>query len=102
MDPLSSTAMHWLVAVVLLSFASSPAAHNDPAPKLLGGRKLLSELQDKRLLGNQAVKRRMPHVLEEVSKIEPRATNAANDNKSGKCGPGRGTCAAGYCCSVEG
>lgn len=98
--------MHWPIPLILLCLAGLPAAHHDHGPKFVGGRRLLSNMKQKKLpWTNKIAESQMPHVLEEVARIDTRDNAEVvniRDNTSGKCGPGRGTCAAGYCCSVEG
>ncbi|KAK6196990.1 hypothetical protein LQW54_011007 [Pestalotiopsis sp. IQ-011] len=98
--------MRWLAPVLLLGLASLSAAHdNGPVPKFVGGRKLLSGLRSRKELERRVSGARFSHETKDLSghKSEDE-TSAINsrDNTSGKCGPNRGTCAAGYCCSVEG
>ncbi|KAK1826954.1 hypothetical protein QBC39DRAFT_394045 [Podospora conica] len=81
------------------------ASHGDDhggqhIPKILGGRKFLSD-----------IKLRQPAPLPEPigprieSRSERRQTGGKrqiDDNIDGRCGPGAGSCADGYCCSAEG
>lgn len=97
--------MHSLIAFGLLGFIGLSSAHGNPAPKFVGGRKVLSDIMSRRLADETASREHLHRLVEEVRPSQQGATtdiNVTRDNKSGKCGPGRGTCAAGYCCSFEG
>ncbi|ETS83464.1 hypothetical protein PFICI_05340 [Pestalotiopsis fici W106-1] len=98
--------MRWITTVLLVGLASLSAAHDEgPVPKFVGGRKLLSGLKSRRALERKVSGIRMPHVSEDLSgptTEDETPSIDARDNTSGKCGPNRGSCAAGYCCSVEG
>ena len=76
------------------------AAHgNLPIPKIMGGRKFLSEMRTRHVSGpSEPREDSAGHVhTEERSTFEKRQRNT-----DGQCGKGYGNCAAGYCCSLEG
>ena len=74
-------------------------------PKLLGGRKFLSDIKFR-----QSVPLAKPIGPRMQERSERRQANGGRnggkrqieDNTDGPCGPGAGSCAEGYCCSVEG
>jgi hypothetical protein len=97
--------MRWSSAFILAAYAGLSAAHagpNEPVahiPKLFGGRKFLEQMKWKRALE----KIRLSHETEEVeANVEERGELDGRANTSGRCGAGKGSCAAGYCCSSEG
>ncbi|KAK3322389.1 glycoside hydrolase/deacetylase [Apodospora peruviana] len=79
------------------------AAHGDHEgqhiPKLVGGRKLLADLNMRRgLLGHDSVVSR-----DGVSPTKQQESlRRRQDDDDPQCGPGIGSCDAGYCCSAEG
>ncbi|KAK4178456.1 hypothetical protein QBC36DRAFT_368153 [Triangularia setosa] len=94
-----------LSATILAAFLGLAAAHGDHGgqhiPKILGGRKFLSELE---------ARRRMPQSVQEPNMIKRHPPSSQpqhyagkrQENTSGKCGASGGSCASGYCCSAEG
>lgn len=96
--------------MVLAACASQTAAHADPndphhgAPKLAGARRFLSELKGKRKWERRSQASQGTGIKEvrDEQDLEERGELDSRQNTSGKCGAGRGTCAAGYCCSYEG
>lgn len=102
--------MHWS-PLLLVAYAGLAAAHGDHAlPKLVGGRKFLSELRAARnLVANRpAVAARDTSSIPEVRELEDRSPDAKTvgprqvGGTAGQCGAGYGSCARGYCCSPEG
>jgi len=127
-DPVAAVDMLWSNSAVVLAavWAGLSAAHNadsayaeqHAAPRILGGRQFLSELRLRKTL--------MEDTSQFAHRVPPAAAAAAGSsstdgshedeneaksqtaklqerqNKNGKCGAGRGSCAAGYCCSAEG
>ncbi|KAK8022208.1 peptidoglycan-N-acetylglucosamine deacetylase [Apiospora rasikravindrae] len=111
---------------VLAAWAGLSAAHNaDPAyaehaaPRILGGRQFLSELKSRKTLAQDTSQfaRAMPAAPAVEARHNRRRSSTGGadveakpqeaklqerQNKSGRCGAGRGSCAAGYCCSAEG
>jgi hypothetical protein len=89
--------MKWSWALLATS-CGLVAAHGDlPLPRILGGRKLFSDLKARDFAG-LARPQQVEHVHEEKrSENEKRQSNT-----NGQCGKGYGNCAAGYCCSAEG
>ncbi|KAK8092084.1 polysaccharide deacetylase [Apiospora hydei] len=110
--------------VILAAWAGLSAAHNadaayagHAAPRILGGRQFLSELKSRKTLAQDtsqfaravpaaaAVGARHNHDSAGGADEEAKPQEAKlqeRQNKSGRCGAGRGSCAAGYCCSSEG
>ncbi|KAI0022011.1 carbohydrate-binding module family 18 [Xylariomycetidae sp. FL0641] len=99
--------------LLLAAYIGQAAAHADPndrrhgMPRLAGARRFLSEVKGKRrsqgqVPGFQEVQ--SAHLRTEALEepVEKRGELKERQNKSGKCGKGRGTCAEGYCCSYEG
>ncbi|KAF3021914.1 hypothetical protein E8E14_006922 [Neopestalotiopsis sp. 37M] len=93
--------MRWIAVVLLVGLASLSAAHDEgPVPKFVGGRKLLSGMKSRRELERRVSGIRMPHKSEDLAVRADEDNNSpidARDNTSGKCGPNRGSCAAGWC-----
>jgi hypothetical protein len=102
-------------ALLLAVYAGLSAAHADPNqaghgfPKIVGGRKILSELRAKGVLGSRApAPRPQPVDVQESGEVrEARGELRERQNTSGKCGVQddgsvKGSCAKGYCCSPEG
>lgn len=101
--------MRWWNTLILAACAGRTAAHADPndpshsLPKLAGARRFLSEFKGGRRWDSQAramrraemLEARGEEELEERGELEPR-------QRSGRCGAGRGSCAASQCCSAEG
>ncbi|KAI1824409.1 carbohydrate-binding module family 18 [Xylaria intraflava] len=95
--------MRPLGAVSLALCVGHTIAHANPdgypAPKLFGARKFLKDLKSEKRWEQGAsplVERRHVDDLEEREDIEER------QNTGGQCGGSFGSCAAGYCCSLEG
>ncbi|CAK7218751.1 hypothetical protein SBRCBS47491_003616 [Sporothrix bragantina] len=107
--------------LLLLAVSGPVAAHGPhgdlPIPKLLGGgRRALADLlagAGPEMLANaprhaQAVPESHPQTREEMELADPGLQESATlrrrqiGGKDGKCGPGVGSCAKGYCCSPEG
>ncbi|KAF8865745.1 glycoside hydrolase/deacetylase [Acephala macrosclerotiorum] len=90
------------VVGALASAALAHSSHEGPSmPKLLGGRKFLSTLKARNalpevfeVLEERVEERQEPH----ADVLEARQIGGTD----GQCGPGVGTCAAGYCCSPAG
>ncbi|KAK8123514.1 chitin deacetylase [Apiospora kogelbergensis] len=124
--------MLWSSSAVVLAavWAGLSAAHNPDAahaeqhavPRILGGRQFLSDLKSRKTLMQDTSQfgHRVPpaaagaqpghqgssstgdvHEDENEAKLQ-NAKLQERQNKSGRCGAGRGSCAAGYCCSAEG
>jgi hypothetical protein len=88
------------ILAVSLGFAFAHEDHGQHVPKLLGARKFLSELEARRRASNphgQAVAR-----AQHMPVRQGRALGRRQDDEDDQCGPGIGSCAAGYCCSAEG
>lgn len=90
--------MKWSSAFLAAS-CGLVAAHGDlPIPRLVGGRKFLSELKARR---EGPVLPRAQH--DQHAHVETRADyEKRQSNRDGRCGPGYESCAAGYCCSEAG
>lgn len=81
------------------------AAHGDHEgqhmPKLLGGRRFLADLK-----ARQGMTARLPTAgrvpIGPERRQESLHGRQIDDNVDGKCGPGVGSCAPGYCCSSGG
>jgi hypothetical protein len=74
------------------------AAHGDfPLPKIVGGRRFLSDLKGRHGPDLPRPRPAQHAHVEKKSKSQKRQSNT-----SGQCGPGYGSCAVGYCCSSEG
>lgn len=91
-----STAL--LAASLGLAFAHDD--HGQHVPKLLGGRRFLSELETRRRATSreQAVAERQ-HA---PAKQRGNPVRRQDDDLEGRCGPGIGSCEDGDCCSFEG
>ncbi|KAK4242565.1 hypothetical protein C8A03DRAFT_40064 [Achaetomium macrosporum] len=74
--------------------------HGQHIPKMLGGRKVLSQLEARRRTKprEHAVTGRQHEPVRSPGKLEGRQVGGADE----ECGPGIGSCASGYCCSAEG
>ncbi|TPX11180.1 uncharacterized protein E0L32_000998 [Thyridium curvatum] len=101
--------MHWST-VVVAALAGIATAHGGDdhlhgLPKIVGGRKILSELRARRFEPGRApppnVARAERNQASEGPSLPPLGRRQ-NGGTSGRCGPGRGSCAGGYCCSAEG
>jgi hypothetical protein len=89
--------MKWSSALIAASCGLA-AAHGDvPLPKIVGGRKLLSELRARHTPDFATPQPVQQAHVEKRSKPEKRQSNT-----SGQCGKNAGSCAVGYCCSSEG
>lgn len=121
-----SAALPVLLLTAVPSQVAAHGLHGDlPIPKLLGGgRRFLSEFlatSRAEMAANAPLNARaaLPDVTEahnhhhlptreEMEADDPALRDAAalrrrqNGGKDGKCGPGAGSCAKGYCCSPEG
>lgn len=81
-------------------------AHGDhegqQIPKILGGRKFLSEIGARRQVfrGHESIIG--PRRPASSAKRSSHGVEKRQSNTSGKCGASVGSCAAGYCCSSEG
>lgn len=92
-----------LLSAFLASFLGLALAHNDHGgqhiPKVLAGRKFLSELeaQRKSTLRDLPVAGRQNMAAKQQGSLKQR-----QDDDDDRCGPGFGSCASGDCCSYEG
>lgn len=89
-----------LAASLGLAFAHGD--HNSQhLPKILGGRKFLSELGARRKQASHEnlIPRKHVTPAKRQGSLEKRQDD---ENTDGRCGPGIGACATGYCCSAEG
>ncbi|KAK1777790.1 hypothetical protein QBC45DRAFT_179572 [Copromyces sp. CBS 386.78] len=86
-----------LVTSLGLTFAHD-ASGGQHVPKILGGRKLLSELKAFR---SGPVHAATP-LSERAPTLERNSGPRKRDANDQQCGPGLGSCAAGKCCSFEG
>ncbi len=97
--------MHWSPVLLAAAGAGLVAAHGDgewAAPKLLGARKFMAELMAESGLGfgsPAAVVGAHARERREHQHIHDKRQEGGRD---GQCGAGFGSCARGYCCSVEG
>lgn len=101
--------MIWSKVVLLAVYAGLAAAHESPGhatPKVFGGRRFLSELKAQGVFANREVPSQTKQPVfppaEGADDVGKQSSLDKRQNKSGKCGSGRGTCASGYCCSEEG
>ncbi|KAK4163498.1 hypothetical protein QBC43DRAFT_319744 [Cladorrhinum sp. PSN259] len=92
-----------LSTTILAASLGLATAHDDHGgqhvPKLLGGRKFLSELGARwKTAAHDAIvaKSYGPHQQRQTRNLDKR------QNTNGKCGAGSGSCAEGYCCSSAG
>jgi len=91
--------------VIVGALASTASAHFDPRdiysgiPKLMGGRKFLSELKARNALPAPLA---APPVYVEERQPAEENTLEERQNVNGQCGPGFGSCAVGSCCSPAG
>ncbi|KAK4461424.1 hypothetical protein QBC42DRAFT_270170 [Cladorrhinum samala] len=90
-------------SVILAASLGLAAAHGEHAgqhiPKLLGGRKILSNLGERWKAVVRDAKTATtygPHQKRQAQGLDRR------QNTSGRCGASAGSCADGYCCSAEG
>ncbi|KAK4650139.1 hypothetical protein QC762_701975 [Podospora pseudocomata] len=94
-----------LSVTILAAYLGLAAAHGEHEgqhiPKILGGRKFLSEMGARRRW-SQGVQQ--PNVIKRhpPSPKPQHHADKRQENTSGKCGASGGSCAAGYCCSAEG
>ncbi|KAK0737018.1 hypothetical protein B0T21DRAFT_364242 [Apiosordaria backusii] len=97
-----------LSITALAAFLSLAVAHSEHGgqhiPKILGGRKFLSEMEARRRFSRAApepvVNKRHPPISKAPNPQGP--SNKRQENTSGRCGASGGSCATGYCCSAEG
>jgi len=94
-----------LSSTLVAAWLALVAGHGDHGgqhiPKLVGGRRFLSDMRMRRaatvqgptFAGAQDRSVKQPQLLD---------NRQIDDNTDGKCGPGVGSCAPGYCCSAEG
>lgn len=78
-------------------------AHNERSehlPKILGGRKFLSELVAKRKEDFGGIPSAPEHP--KGRSLGRRQDDGDDDDEDDRCGPGIGACAKGDCCSLEG
>lgn len=101
--------MLWSKIVLLVAYAGLVAAHDSSGhatPKVFGGRRFLSELRAQGVFinreGPSQTKRLVFPQAEGTDDVAEHTNLHKRQNKSGKCGSGRGSCASGYCCSEEG
>ncbi|KAJ9131658.1 Glycoside hydrolase/deacetylase, partial [Pleurostoma richardsiae] len=80
-----------------LGIVAAHGDHDAAIPKIMGGREFLSEIRAKRQDLNRAALRKP---AKPVQLVRPSRRQIGGDD--GECGPGLGSCAAGYCCSAEG
>lgn len=99
--------------VVLAALPALTLAHSEGhalLPKLVGGRKMLSELRSRGLLNSEIealtnVASHAHEVREVTAEQKEKKVLDSRDNTDGQCGVGvEGTpsCAEGYCCSPAG
>ncbi|KAK3937242.1 carbohydrate esterase, partial [Diplogelasinospora grovesii] len=94
-----------------LGLAAAHGNHDDNGqhvPRMLGGKKLLSDMKLRRALsGQESFAGRRP-LVDPVYKQQRRSISSGEleerqtGGTDGQCGPGVGSCASGYCCSPEG
>lgn len=92
-----------LSAALLAASLGVAAAHGDHGqhvPKLVGGRRFLSDMKMR-----QAATPHQP-IVDRKSRRSTKPPGSLQERQlggiSGQCGPGYGSCAQGYCCSPEG
>lgn len=89
-----------LSSALLAASCGLAAAHGDlPIPRIVGGRKFMSEMKSRHISG--LPKPRAPPVEHVHAETRTKAEKRQS-NKDGSCGKGVGSCAVGYCCSSEG
>ena len=109
--------MHWSPVLLLTACAGLAAAHGNgdfPLPKLVGGggRKLMSEILAERRttpagFNSHAAAAMSSHAHHRRQlgqhKVPPLGVRKRQrGGRDGECGPSKGSCARGYCCSSEG
>ena len=87
---------------VLFGLAAAHGDHDGQhIPKLLGGKRLLADLKARQgIAPHPRSFARAP--LGPARGPDPLHSRQIDDNIDGRCGPGVGSCATGYCCSSEG
>jgi hypothetical protein len=101
--------MKFLSVLSLALCAGQTVAHADsdsdvPVPRLAGARKFLREFKGERRWEQsvRSASTTQPRDGQYTDGLDKRGEIKERQNTSGKCGSRYGSCAKGYCCSIDG